>query len=251
MSQAPPKIIVVMPTYNERENVRQMAAALFDLDLPNFQLLIVDDNSPDGTGRIADELARAPRYAGRLSVLHRPRKQGLGPAYRQGLQHALALGADLLVEMDADFSHQPKYLPRLLEAARDHDLALGSRYVAHGSVDEAWGPLRKLLSSWANRVFLPITLNVPIKDATGGYRVYRRDCLLGMNIDRLRSNGYVFQVEMIYVAQRLGYRIKEVPIHFPDRARGKTKMSLGIALEAVLRVFQIRYRHRDLKPARR
>lgn len=251
MTSASPKVMVVMPTYNERDNIRQIVAALFALDIPNFHLLIVDDNSPDGTGNIADELAQDEACGGRIAVLRRAQKKGLGPAYKHAFKHALSLGAELLIQMDADFSHQPKYIPQLLEQASNHDLVLGSRYTPGGSVDEAWGPLRKLLSWWANRVYTPNILGIPIKDATGGFRLYHRDCLIGINVDRVRSNGYVFTVEMAYVAHKLGFRITEIPIHFPDRLRGTSKMSSSIALEAALRIFQIKFRHRNLKPAHR
>ena len=248
MSSVAPKIVVILPTYNERENIREMATALFELGIPNFKLLIVDDNSPDGTGDIAEELATAN---GRIAVLHRPEKQGLGPAYRHGFKEALKSGADLLIQMDADFSHQPKYIPQMLEQAQDHDVVVGSRYTSGGSVDESWGPLRKLLSWWANVVYSPTILNTPIKDVTGGFRLFHRDTLIGMNIDQVRSNGYVFMVEMIFVAYKLGFRIKEIPIHFPDRLRGTSKMSTSIAFEAALRVFQIKFRHRRLNPSQR
>lgn len=248
MSSVAPNIVVILPTYNERENIREMATALFELGIPNFKLLIVDDNSPDGTGDIAEELATVN---GRIAVLHRPEKQGLGPAYRHGFKEALKSGADLLIQMDADFSHQPKYIPQMLEQAQDHDVVVGSRYTSGGSVDESWGPLRKLLSWWANVVYSPTILNTPIKDVTGGFRLFHRDTLIGMNIDQVRSNGYVFMVEMIFVAYKLGFRIKEIPIHFPDRLRGTSKMSTSIAFEAALRVFQIKFRHRRLNPSQR
>ena len=245
-----PGVMVVLPTYNERENIRQMAAALFALAIPDFRLLIVDDNSPDGTGEIADELAAQPQYAGRIHVLHRPGKQGLGPAYKQGFKRALELGADIVIQMDADFSHQPKYIPQLLAHAETRDIVIGSRYVAGGSVDDSWGPLRKLLSFWANRVYTPAILRMPVKDATGGYRMYRRDALIELDVERVKANGYVFQVELIHVAHRLGLSIKEIPIHFPDRQRGSSKMSSSIALEAALRVWQIKFRHRHLQPTK-
>lgn len=247
----PPKVIVVLPTYNERENIGRIAPALFALAIPNLHLLVVDDNSPDGTGRKADELAASAEYAGALKVLHRAQKQGLGPAYIQGFKQALALGADLVVQMDADLSHQPKYLPQLLARVKDCDIVIGSRYAPGGSVDESWGPLRKLLSWWANRVYTPFILRLPLRDATGGYRVYRRDCLIGLDLDRVKANGYVFMVELAFVARRLGYRIGEIPIHFPDRQHGTSKMSLRVAAEAALRVWQIILRHRGLKRADR
>lgn len=246
MSATPPKVIVVLPTYNERENITRLVPALFALNVPNFHLLVVDDNSPDGTGQVAEELANEVAYRGRIIVLHRPEKQGLGPAYIQGFKRALALGADLVIQMDADLSHQPKYIPQLLEMARTYDLVIASRYVTGGSVDEGWGPLRKLLSWWANRVYAPTILDIPMRDATGGFRCYHRHCLIGINLDQIKASGYVFQVEMAFVAHRLGYRIGEIPIHFPDRQHGDSKMTGTIALEAALRVWQIKFRHRAL-----
>lgn len=251
MSTAPPKVIVVLPTYNERENITRIVPALFALNIPNFHLLVVDDNSPDGTGQILEDLAQEAGYQGKLNVLHRAEKRGLGPAYIEGFKQALALGADCVIQMDADLSHQPKYIPRLLEKARRFDIVIGSRYAAGGSVDEGWGPLRKLLSWWANRVYTPAILGVPIRDATGGFRVYQRECLIGMDLDQVKANGYVFMVELAFVAHRLAYRIGEIPIHFPDRQHGDSKMSGAIAFEAALRVWQIRFRHRKLKPADR
>ena len=251
MSKPAPKVIVVLPTYNERENITRIVPALFALQVPNFHLLVVDDNSPDGTGQVVDELARESAYAGKLNILHRKEKQGLGPAYIEGFKRALALDADIVIQMDADLSHQPKYIPRLLEKGRRHDIVIGSRYAGGGSVDEGWGPLRKLLSWWANRVYAPAILGVPIRDATGGFRLYQRDCLVGMDLDKVKANGYVFMVELAFVAHRLGYTIGEIPIHFPDRVHGDSKMSSAIAFEAALRVWQIRFRHRALKPADR
>ena len=248
MSTASPLVIVVLPTYNERENISRIVPALFALEIPNLRVLVVDDNSPDGTGQIVEDLAHEPIYNGRLVLLRRAEKQGLGPAYIEGFKRALALGADMVIQMDADLSHQPKYIPQLLERARDFDIVIGSRYAAGGSVDEGWGPLRKLLSWWANRVYTPSILRVPIRDATGGFRVYRRDCLIGMDLDKVKANGYVFMVELAFVAHRLAYRIGEIPIHFPDRQHGASKMSGAIAFEAALRVWQIRFRHRRLKP---
>jgi dolichol-phosphate mannosyltransferase len=248
MSRTPPKVIVVLPTYNERENITRIVPALFALEIPNFHLLIVDDNSPDGTGQVAEDLGKEAAYRGKINILHRAEKQGLGPAYIQGFKRALALDADLVIQMDADLSHQPKYIPQLLEKARHFDIVIGSRYAVGGSVDEGWGPLRKLLSWWANRVYAPAILNIPIRDATGGFRVYQRGCLIGMDLNKVKANGYVFMVELAFVAHRLGYGIGEIPIHFPDRQHGDSKMSSAIALEAALRVWQIKLRHRALKP---
>lgn len=243
----PPTTYIVLPTYNESENIVRLVPALFDLGVAELNVLVVDDNSPDGTGQIVETLAEQAEYAGRLHLLRRPEKQGLAPAYIQGFSKALSLGADYVIQMDADLSHQPKYIRTLLRQARDYDIVIGSRYADGGSVDEGWGPLRKLLSWWANRVYTPTILRIPIRDATGGFRIYRRDALIGMDMRRVKANGYVFMVEMIYVAYRLGYRIGEIPIHFPDRKHGTSKMSSAIALEAALRVWQIRLRHRHLR----
>lgn len=242
------RIMVVLPTYNECENLPLMVQALFALEIPGLGVLVVDDNSPDGTGDLADSLRH--HYDG-LHVLHRQQKNGLGPAYLAGFKRALALGADVVVQMDADFSHQPTYIPQLLDALTDADLVIGSRFAAGGSVDEAWGLYRKVLSWWANRLYTPTILGLPVNDATGGFKAWRRETLVGIGIDRVQSNGYVFQVEMTYVTHRMGYTIAEVPIHFPDRQRGSSKMDASVALEAALRVWQLLWRYRDLSAAER
>ncbi len=251
MTDTHPKVMVVLPTYNEKENLHLMVQALFGLEIPNFHLLVVDDNSPDGTGEIADNLAKLDSYAGRINVLHRTQKDGLGPAYKAGFKKAIAMGADYIIQMDCDFSHQPKYILQMLKLASDHDIVIGSRYIKGGSVDERWGPIRKLLSWWANRIYTPTILNMPVRDATGGFRLYKRDVLLGINVDQVYASGYVFQVEMIFVAHKLDYNITEIPIHFPDRERGTSKMSSTIALEAAFRVWQIKFRHRSLTASKR
>lgn len=196
-----PHTLVVMPTYNERENLPLMAEALFELGLPDFGLLVVDDNSPDGTGRLAEELS--PKYGGAIRVLHRPFKNGFGPAYIDGFRQALRMGAQRIIQMDADFSHQPRYIPQLLEALEEADLVIGSRWIRGGGVDPQWGLHRKLLSMWANRIYTPFILNMPIYDATGGFRAWRRATLEGLGLEWVQSNGYVFQVEMAYIAYRL------------------------------------------------
>lgn len=241
-----PQTLVVIPTYNEAENLPRMTEALFHLGISNLELLVVDDDSPDGTGKIAEQLCQS--YGGRVHVLHRAAKSGLGPAYMAGFKHALQLGAQNIIQMDADFSHQPQYIPQLLEALQHHDAVIGSRFIAGGGVDEKWSLIRKLLSWWANRIYTPTILQIPIYDATGGFRAWRRETLIGMNLDQIRSNGYVFQVEMVYVAHRLGYHLVEIPIYFPDRKHGQSKMDTSIALEAALRVWQIRARHHHLTP---
>jgi len=243
------KVIIVLPTYNEIENLPRMVAALFALQIPHLQIVVVDDNSPDGTGQRADEL-RA-QYDNRVHVLHRRQKEGLGPAYIAGFKKAIRLGADVIIQMDCDFSHQPQYIPQLLDKVQNHDVVIGSRYYKGGSVDRAWGLYRKLLSWWANRVYTPIILSLPVHDATGGFKAWRRETLIGMDINRVQSNGYVFQVEMSYVAHRLGYRIAEIPIYFPDRQVGESKMDSSVALEAALRVWQLLMRYRSLQPSMR
>jgi dolichol-phosphate mannosyltransferase len=175
----------------------------------------------------------------------------LGPAYIAGFKRAIELGADVVIQMDADFSHQPKYLPELIEQIKTHDLVLGSRFVTGGSVDDKWSAYRKLLSWWANRIYTPTILGMPIYDATGGFKAWRRDTLIGMDIDRVQSNGYVFQVEMSYVAHKLGYKIGEIPIYFPDRQYGTSKMDSSVAIEAALRVWQLLWHYRSLNPSMR
>lgn len=245
-----PKTIVVMPTYNEAENLPAIANALLALPVAGLELLVVDDNSPDGTGHIAEELGQ--QFPGRVHVLHRTEKAGLGPAYIAGLKHALLLGADYVLQMDADFSHQPRYVRQMINTLEQGaDMVLASRFIKGGSVDEGWGFHRKILSWWADRFYVPIILHIPVYDATGGFRLWRRETLIGMDLDRIHSNGYVFQVEMAYVAVRLGYKIVEIPIHFPDRKKGESKMGMKIAVEAALRVWDIRRRHHMLNPLMR
>ena len=206
-------------------------------------MIVVDDNSPDGTGRIADELAES--NPGRLSVIHRSGKQGLGTAYLTGFQKALDNGAETIAQMDADFSHPPQKLLSLLETLKSCDLALGSRYVKGGGVDRHWPYWRKSLSAFGN-LYARTILTLPIKDATGGFKVWRRKTLRGMPLERVSSNGYAFQIEMNYMAYSLGYAIEEVPFYFPDRESGSSKMSFQIQLEASFRVWQLLYEYRDL-----
>ncbi|MBI3361256.1 MAG: polyprenol monophosphomannose synthase [Chloroflexi bacterium] len=243
------KVIVVVPTYNEASNLPALVEALSALAVPELETLVVDDNSPDGTGRVADELALA--HADSLHVLHRPGKGGLGTAYLEGFQWALSRGAEAVAQMDADFSHSPSYIPAMIANLRDYDVVIGSRYVAGGTLDKRWGLGRYLLSWWANSVYARILLNVKVKDATAGFKVWRRETLLGMGLDRIHSNGYDFQVEMAYVAERLGYRALEIPIYFEDRRIGRSKMDVPVKLEAAWRVWEVRWRHRNLNPTMR
>jgi dolichol-phosphate mannosyltransferase len=222
---------VCLPTYNERENLEAMVRALGAVLGPEGRVLVIDDNSPDGTGEIADRLAGELPY---LSVLHRERKEGLGPAYLAGFRQALADGAELVLEMDCDFSHDPAAVPKLIEATRDADLALGSRYVPGGSVGN-WGRGRLFVSaggSWYARILL----GVPVRDLTGGFKCYRRAVLEAIDLDAIHSKGYAFQIETTYRALRKGFRVVEVPIAFVDREVGGSKMSRSIVLEAIWKV---------------
>jgi dolichol-phosphate mannosyltransferase len=238
--------MVVIPTYNEAQNLTAMTEQLYALGLAGLEILVVDDASPDGTGALADTLAE--RYAGRFHVIHRTGQRGLGLAYRAGFRHALDAGADLIVQMDADFSHSPQYIPQFLEKIEEgnYDVVVGSRYVPGGELDEQWGWGRYLLSWWANSAYARPILRLKVKDATAGFKCWRRSALLGIDLDSIRSNGYVFQVEMAYVCQRLGYRVLEIPIYFQDRRIGQSKMSIPVKIEAALRVWQVWWRHRRL-----
>jgi dolichol-phosphate mannosyltransferase len=222
---------LVLPTYNEAENVEPLVEAARAKLPPDAQVLIVDDSSPDGTGAIADRLAARHEN---VRVLHRPRKEGLGPAYIAGFREALAGGAGLVLEMDADFSHDPAYLPRLLDAARRADLVLGSRYVAGGGVSD-WGPLRRAVSRGGS-AYARLVLGVGVRDLTGGFKCFRREVLEAIDLDRITTRGYAFQVEMTYRALRRGFRVAEVPIVFRERRVGSSKMDLSIVAEAVWRI---------------
>jgi len=240
-----PRVMVVIPTYNEADNLPAMFGELMALGMPQLQLLVVDDNSPDGTGRIADELAA--RHPEQLHVIHRTGKLGLGTAYVQGFRYALEQGADLVVQMDADFSHSPTYIPQFLAATENCDVVVGSRYVAGGQLDERWGWGRYLLSWWANSIYTRFILGLKVRDATAGFKCWRRSTLEGIGLDRVRSNGYVFQVEMAYLTEKLGFRFLELPIYFEDRRIGRSKMTVPVKIEAAMRTWQIRWRHRKVR----
>lgn len=227
--------MVCLPTYNERENLEAMVSALGDVLPGDGRILVIDDNSPDGTGGIADRLA-AERDD--VDVLHRPRKEGLGPAYLDGFRRALTLGADLVVEMDCDFSHDPNDVPRLVAAAEDADVVLGSRYVPGGGTRN-WGLVRRLISRGGS-LYAQILLGLRIRDLTGGFKVYRRVVLETIDLDAIDSKGYAFQIEGTYRALRAGFRVVEVPIVFADREVGGSKMSRSIVLEAIWKVPALR-----------
>lgn len=238
------RIFVVIPTYNEAGNLREIRDALFGLPFQDLNLVVVDDNSPDGTGRIADELAE--QDPGRITVIHRQGKMGLGTAYAVGFQVALEMGAEVVVQMDADFSHSPEYLPKMVELLADFDVVVGSRYVSGGGTDTRWSWWRYLLSWWANQVYTRMILGVEVQDATAGFKVFRREVLAAIDLSGVVSNGYVFQVEVAYLCHRMGYRVKEIPIYFEDRRIGRSKMDVPVKIEAVWRVWQIRWRYRSV-----
>ena len=228
-----PSATVCLPTYNERENLEAMLRALAPLGV---RVLVVDDNSPDGTGEIADRLAGELDF---VSTLHRERKEGLGPAYLAGFHRALADGADYVLEMDCDFSHDPRDVPRLIAACEaGADLALGSRYVEGGGT-ENWGAGRRLVS-FGGSFYARAMLGVGVRDLTGGFKCYRRLVLETIDLDAIHSKGYAFQIEGTYRTLRKGFRVVEVPIRFIDRTAGHSKMSRAIFLEAVVRVPRLR-----------
>ncbi len=242
------RITIVIPTFNEAENLPTLAAELWALPVPDLGVLVVDDDSPDGTGEVADDLAA--RQPDRMRVIHREGKLGLGTAYLTGFRSALEAGAQVLGQMDADFSHRPTHIPTFLESLEQADMVLGSRYVEGGQIDERWELPRLLLSSFGN-LYARTILGLSVRDATGGYRMWRRETLESMPLERVRSNGYVFQVEMAYLAERMGHRIHEEPIYFEDRRIGQSKMSFRIQVEAAFRVWQLLFKYRDLRPEAR
>jgi dolichol-phosphate mannosyltransferase len=227
---------VCLPTYNERENVERLVRALGEHDV---RVLVIDDGSPDGTGEIADRLSRELDY---VDVLHRDRKEGLGPAYIAGFHRALSSGAELILEMDCDFSHDPADLPRLIAAAGEADVVLGSRYVPGGGVTD-WGALRRLVSRGGS-IYARLVLGVPVHDLTGGFKCFRREVLQRLPLSEVGTDGYGFQIEMTYRAVRAGFRVLEVPILFRDRRVGASKMSARIAVEAFWKVPALRLRVR-------
>ncbi|HJO34243.1 MAG TPA: polyprenol monophosphomannose synthase [Anaerolineales bacterium] len=243
------KTTVVLPTYNEAQNIEALTAALLELPLDDLVIIIVDDDSPDGTGHLADELAAGQPE--RVQVLHRVDRRGLGSAYVEGFNRALQTGAQVVIQMDADFSHAPRYIPEMLATLNDCDVVIGSRYVAGGRLDEHWGWGRRLLSLFANSVYTRSILGLQVRDATAGFRAWKRETLLGLGLQRVRSNGYVFQVELTYLTERLGYLAHEFPIYFKDRRIGRSKMSQLNILEAVWRTPLVAYTHRRLTPADR
>ncbi len=236
------RIVVCLPTYNERDNVEALILALGEVFAAHdfaATALVIDDNSPDGTGEVAERLASDLSY---VEVLHRPQKMGIGPAYLAGFSWALEDGAELVIGMDSDFSHNPWDLPRLVTATDDADLVLGSRYVRGGRTKN-WGAVRRVVSRGGS-LYARGVLGVPIADLTGGFKCYRREALEALPLERVSSRGYAFQIETTYRILQAGYRVAEIPIVFEERRAGRSKMSKSIVVEAVLRVPQLRIGHR-------
>ncbi len=232
-----PKTVIVLPTYNEAENLPRMVAALLALD-PPVDVLVVDDSSPDGTGQIADRLAA--ERPDRLSVLHRREKTGLGDAYIAGFRRALELGAQRVFEMDADFSHPVDAVPAMLRLSEDYDVVVGSRYTRGGRLDSRWSWLRRFVSRGGN-VYARLVTGLRVQDTTAGFKCFRRDALERIPLHEVRSQGYNFQVEMALRCQRAGLRVAEYPIFFRERDAGASKMTPGIAVEALWRLWQLRF----------
>ncbi|HEX6069481.1 MAG TPA: polyprenol monophosphomannose synthase [Longimicrobiaceae bacterium] len=231
-----PRYLVIVPTYNERENLPRLVPLILAQD-PSLEVLVVDDSSPDGTGQLAEEMAEEEP---RLHVLHREGKLGLGTAYLAGFRWGLGHGFDLLFEMDADFSHDPAHLPQFIAAVEGYDLVLGSRYL-HGRVTVVNWPIGRLLLSYFANVYARIVTGLPLADATGGYKCFRREVLEALALDKVESNGYAFQIEMSFRAWKKGFRLREIPIMFVDRDIGESKMSKKIVREAVWRVWRLRW----------
>lgn len=238
-------ISIVLPTYNERENIATLISNIFDVFKKNDiagNVIVVDDNSPDGTGEIVRNVIDV-RSDGNVILINRPNKMGLGSAYIEGFKRALNIGSDYIFEMDADLSHSPGDIPRFIQAAKKNDLVIGSRYILGGKI-ENWNFLRKLISK-GGTIYAKKILNIPIKDLTSGFKCFRREVLEKVNIDKIESDGYSFQVEMTYKSYKMGFKIKEIPIIFRDRNKGESKFSKKILLEAALVVWKLRILNQD------
>ena len=240
------KTMVVVPTYNEAGSLPALVQHLFDLNFPGLELLVVDDNSPDGTAALAEALES--RYPHRIHILRRPRKEGIGPAYVAGFREALRLEAGIIVQMDADLSHPPEYIPALLEAIKTCDVAVGSRYIPGGGVAGNWGLLRRLLSRGGD-LYVQQVMGLRIHDTKSGFKGFRREVMEQIPLETLRSKGFIFQAEMVYRCQQMGARIQEVPFIFHERRAGHSKMGLRIVVEALWRSFQTRWTRAGTKAA--
>ena len=228
------RALVIFPTYNERDNIGRIIPTVLAKD-PSVHALVVDDNSPDGTGKMADEMAANDE---RVHVLHRERKEGLGRAYIAGFKYALEQKFDYIFEMDADFSHNPDYIPDFLKAIRENDLVIGSRYISGVNVVN-W-PMRRLILSYFANYYARIITGLPVRDGTGGFKCFRREVLETINLDEIKSNGYIFQIEVSMRAWKRGFKLKEIPIVFVDREKGVSKMSKKIVREAIWKVWYLR-----------
>ncbi|MDV6284892.1 polyprenol monophosphomannose synthase [Rhodococcus jostii] len=249
MESVAPKVTVVVPTYNERDNLPKIVELLAASEIPNLHVLVVDDNSPDGTGEVADTLAQSGPIP--VGVLHRTVKDGLGRAYVAGMSRALDEGADIVIQMDADLSHPTEAIPRMAEtlATTDAAVVLGSRYVAGGAVASDWPWHRKALSAWAN-FYVNAILRLRVKDATAGFKAWHADTLRAIDVDGVQSNGYAFQVEMNYRTVQRGMTIAEVPIRFEERTDGVSKMSLAVQIESALVPWKLRFSGDAAQPSR-
>ncbi|MFH1233301.1 MAG: polyprenol monophosphomannose synthase [Patescibacteria group bacterium] len=233
-----PNIFIVIPTYNEKENIENLINQIFGLNIYNLNILIVDDNSPDGTGKLIQELI--PKYENFLHLIQRIKKSGLGSAYIAGFKYALEKNADLIFEMDADFSHDPKYIPDFIEEIKNgNDVVIGSRKIKGGKI-KGWNLRRKFMSSGA-MLFAKIILRLKTKDVTTGYRCYAKETLAQIDLDKIKSNGYAFQEEMIYQCEKKGFKIKEIPTTFIDRKLGKSKLGYKDIIEFFKTVFRLKF----------
>lgn len=231
------KATVIVPTYNEAQNLPRLLEQVFSLGIDGINIIIVDDNSPDGTGNLAEDLAK--KYPGRMEIIHRKGKMGLASAYIAGFRLALERGAEAIFEMDADFSHSPEYLPRFLEKLENCDVVVGSRYIRGAALDPHWGLWRKFVSRAGNS-YVRLVTGLKVKDTSSGFKCFRRRVLEGLALDSIRSEGYAFQIEVAYMCQKKGYKVEEVPIFFSQRASGKSKMSSKILLESLWRPWRLR-----------
>lgn len=231
------KVFIVIPTYNEKENIEKLIQEIFYLEIDNLSILVVDDNSPDGT---ADIVTRLMKNYQKLFLIKRAGKLGLGSAYREGFTFALKEGADFIFEMDADFSHQPKYIPKILLELKDNDLVIGSRYVKGGGVDN-WPWWRQVLSQLAN-IYVQFVLGLKVKDATAGFRGYRQEVFQKINIKNIISDGYSFQVELVYLINKANLKIKEIPIVFPDRKLGQSKIGHEEIFKAIITILKLKFK---------
>ncbi|MBI2165907.1 MAG: polyprenol monophosphomannose synthase [Chloroflexi bacterium] len=232
------KIAVVVPTYNEAKNLGSLVSRIEALGIPALRLIVVDDNSPDGTGELAERLARS--RGDRMTALHRESKKGLGPAYIDGFRHALKDGMDIVIQMDADLSHAPEYIPLFLRRLETADVVVGSRYIVGGAVDRRWSLLRRFLSRFGN-LYTRLVSGVQVRDATSGFKAFHRRVLEELNLDRFRCRGFAFQAEVALACERRNFRVSEMPIYFTDRAMGRSKMSWMIVWEALWRLPQLRW----------